>query len=375
MNLCTNARARYSPPWLTKNRRTQVKRWVHGRHPSTPNTLLEAVNYFSDLDRATQYVASIRWPEGFVCPSCGETPHYYLKTRRIWKCKACGKQTSVKAGTVFQDSPIPLTKWLPTLWLLVTCKNGISSYEVARGIGVSQKAAWFMLQRLRLALQEGSIEKYSDKFGGVVEVDETYIGGKARKMNAGRRRRLEAEHGTLKGHTGKTPVMGFYERGGKVRLTVIDGTTKPYLHKQVRRHVRPEAEVVTDALPSYEGLDGHYVQKVIDHAEKYAEGLVHTNGIENFWSLLKRGLSGTYVSVRPFHLFRYLDEQAYRYNYRGEPDSEKFELALGRAPGRRVTWDELTSKAPKTDPAPPPPPIAGRRRVLPQRPFRDLRDL
>lgn len=163
----------------------------------TPNNLLEAVTYFSDLDRATQYVASIRWPEGFVCPSCGCKEHSYLTTRRLWKCKGCKKQTSVKAGTVFQDSPIPLTKWLPALWLLVTCKNGVSSCEVARAISVSQKAAWFMLQRLRLALQEGTIEKYADKFDGVVEVDETYIGGKARKMNAARRRRLEAEEGTI----------------------------------------------------------------------------------------------------------------------------------------------------------------------------------
>lgn len=166
--------------------------------------------------------------------------------------------------------------------------------------------------------------------------------------------------------------MGFYERGGKVRLTVIDGTKKPFMHREVRRYVKPKAEVMTDALSSYEGLDAHYVHKVIDHAEKYAEGLVHTNGIENFWSLLKRGLGGTYVCVRPFHLFRYLDEQAYRYNYREEPDSEKFELALGRTPGRRVTWDELTSKAPKADPSPPPVHAAGRRRVFPQRPFREL---
>lgn len=299
----------------------------------------------------------------------------YLTTRRLWKCKACKKQTSVKAGTVFQDSPIPLTKWLPALWLLVTCKNGVSSCEVARAISVSQKAAWFMLQRLRLAMQEGTIEKYSDKFGGVVEVDETYIGGKAREMNAGRRRRLEAEHGTLKGHTGKTPVMGFYERGGKVRLTVIDGTTKPYMQKQVRRHVKPEAEVVTDALASYEGLDAHYVHKVIDHAEKYAESLVvvPTNGLENFWSLLKRGLSGTYVSVRPFHLSRYLDEQSFRYNYRDGSDADRFEAALGRAPGRRLTWAELTDKSgvPETV-SQPPLFVPNRRRVLPQRPFNDL---
>lgn len=297
---------------------------------STPTTLLEAVRYFSDLDVATQYVASIRWPEGFVCPACGTKEHSYLTTRRLWKCKACKKQTSVKAGTIFQDSPIPLTKWLPALWLLVTCKNGVSSYEVARGIGVSQKAAWFMLQRLRLGLEEGSIEKYSDKFGGVVEVDETYIGGKARNMHEARRRSLhKSASGRVSPLAGKTAVMGFYERGGKVRLTVVSSPTKKVLQRQVRHHVRPDAEVMTDALPSYQGLDAHYVHKVIGHAEKYAEGLVHTNGLENFWSLLKRGLPGTYGSVRPFHLFRYLDEQAYRYNYRDGSDADRFAEALG----------------------------------------------
>lgn len=139
-----------------------------------PQTLLEAIRYFSDLDVATQHVASIRWPNGFVCPACGTKKHSYLKTRRLWKCSKCKKQTSVKKGTVFEDSPLGLDKWLPALWLLVNCKNGVSSYEIARDLGISQKAAWFMLQRLRLALQAGSFEKYSEKFDGAVEVDECW---------------------------------------------------------------------------------------------------------------------------------------------------------------------------------------------------------
>lgn len=319
--------------------------------PDTPKTLLEAIRYFSDLDVTTQYVASIRWPDGFVCPSCGEKKHSYLTTRRLWKCKGCKKQTSVKKGTVFEDSPIPLTKWLPALWLLVNCKNGISSYEVARDLGISQKAAWFVLQRLRLAMQRGTFEKYSEKFDGAVEVDETYIGGRARYRSA-------VESGERKGpRTGKTAVVGFYERGGHVHLTVIDSIKKPPLQGQVRKHVKPGATVYTDELKSYAGLDQHYAHKVINHAEKYVDGLIHTNGLENFWSLLKRSLGGTYVKVEPYHLFRYLDEQAYRFNARKGTDADRFEEVLGRVSGKRLTWDEVRDRTGK--PVPPSPrPVA-----------------
>lgn len=300
-----------------------------------PQTLLEAIRHFSDLDVATDFVASIRWPEGFICPACQGREFSYLKTRRLWKCKACKKQTSVKKGTIFEDSPISLDKWLAALWLLVNCKNGISSYEVGRDIGVSQKAAWFMLQRLRLALQEGSIEKYADKFDGVVEVDETYIGGKARNRHADLQDRNQ---GPFKGKVG---VMGFLERGGSVRLTVIPTTKRHVVQKEVRRRVRPGAEVVSDDLRSYQGLDAHYTHRVVNHAETYVDGLVHTNGLENFWSLLKRGLGGTYISVQPFHLFRYLDEQAYRYNNREGCDANRFVAALSQTADRRVTWKQL----------------------------------
>ncbi len=312
----------------------------------TPQTLIEAIRHFSDLDVATEYVASIRWPEGFVCPACGKQAHSYLKTRRLWKCKACKKQTSVKKGTIFEDSPISLDKWLAALWLVVNCKNGISSYEIARDLGVSQKAGWFMLQRLRLAMQRGTFEKYSEKFDGAVEVDETYIGGRARYRKA-------VENGARKGpRTGKTAVVGFLERGGHVHLTVIDSIRKTPLQKQVRKHVKPGATVYTDELKSYRGLDQHYAHKVINHAENYVEGLIHTNGLENFWSLLKRSLSGTYVKVEPYHLFRYLDEQAFRFNARKGNDGDRFEEVLGRVSGRRLTWDEVRDRA-KPEPEPP----------------------
>jgi transposase-like protein len=309
-----------------------------------PTNLIEAIEYFSDLDVATQFVADLRWPDGPVCPDCGMKEHSYLTTRRLWKCKGCKRQFSVKVGTIFEDSPIKLNKWLAAIWELANDKNGISSHELGRKIGVTQKTAWFMTHRIRLAMQTGSFEKYGDKFEGAVEVDETYIGGKARSMNAKRRKRWEAEGGGA-GHAGKTGVMGFKQRGGEVAFTIIDkGTRKPEMQREVRKRVKPDATVITDELKSYSGLDEQYQHLVINHAEKYADGMIHTNGLENFWSLLKRSLGGTYVSVRPFHLFRYLDEQAYRYNRRDLSDGERVTRLVGGIEGKRLTWKELTGK-------------------------------
>lgn len=283
---------------------------------------------------------------------CECAEYSYLKRRRLWQCKACRYQYSVKKGSIFEDSPIPLTQWLPAIWLIANCKNGISSHELARSIGVCQKSAWHMLQRIRLAMQTGSFEKYSDKFDGAVEVDETYIGGRARYKAA-------VKSGEKKGpRTGKTAVVGFYERGGHVHLTVIDSIKREPLQSQVRKHVKPGTTVYTDELKSYAGLDQHYAHKVINHAEKYVDGLIHTNGLENFWSLLKRSLGGTYVSVQPFHLFRYLDEQGFRFNARKGTDSDRFEETLGRATGRRLTWNELTDRTEKPGPPKPARPVA-----------------
>ncbi len=288
-----------------------------------PKTLLEAVRYFADLDVATEHVAKTRWPDGPVCPACGlvDEKHYYLKTRRVWKCRSCKKQFSVKVGTIFEDSPIGLDKWLPAMWMVGNCKNGISSYEVARDLGVTQKTAWFMMHRIRLAMQQGSI----DKLSGEVEVDETYIGGKARNMHKSKR----AEKITGRGMSGKVAVMGLLERHGKVKTQVVPDTSSRTLQVEVRENVEPGSEVHTDALRSYRGLDAEYIHNVVDHAERYVNGNIHTNGLENFWSLLKRGIKGTYVSVEPYHLFRYLDEQAFRFNEREGVDGERFVKTLG----------------------------------------------
>lgn len=303
---------------------------------TTPKTLLEAVNFFADYENCRQFLTDARWPDGVVkCPTCGSDHVRYMEKTRRWKCygKHARPQFTLKVGTVFEDSPIPLEKWLPTLWLIVNCKNGISSYEVGRALGVTQKSAWFMLHRLRLAMQTGSIMK----FKGEVEVDETFIGGKARNMHKDVRiRRI-----TGTGGKDKTPVVGILERGGKIRTAVVKNRKKSTLGAIVRSNVEPGSAVYTDTLPSYNNLASQYHHEMVDHAVEYVRDKVHTNGLENFWSLLKRGLRGTYVSVAPFHLFRYLDEQSFRYNERKEDDFTRFKAVLSQVVNRRLTYNQL----------------------------------
>ena len=272
-----------------------------------PKTLQEAILHFADFENCKRFMVELRWPDGIVkCPQCGSDKVSLSRQKRAYGSATpsilCAK-FSLKTGTVFEDSPLRLDKWLPALWLVVNCKNGISSCEVARDLGVTQKIAWFMVHRIRFALDMAAFGKLS----GEVEADETFIGGKARNMHVAQRKRRI----TGTGGKDKTAVMGILERGGKVRTIVIPNRKKSALQAEVRKHVEAGAALYTDALLSYEGLEGDYAHKVVDHAVQYVDGRVHTNGLENFWSLLKRGISGTYVSVEPFHLFRYLDEQSF----------------------------------------------------------------
>ncbi|MGH7490342.1 MAG: IS1595 family transposase, partial [bacterium] len=279
----------------------------------SPKTLMEAIKFFARPGVALEFMAKMRWRNGPFCDRCGEMNPMFLKSVERWKCRGCRAQFSVKRGTIMEDCPIPLDKWLCAIWMIANCRNGVSSYEVARALGVTQKSAWFMLHRIRLAMQAGTVEK----IGGTIETDETFIGGKVRKMNRAARRAA----GKRKGPSGKAVVSGVLERNGEIRARVLPDVGKDSVQANIREHVEPGSRLFTDSSGVYAGLEKEFTVRSVNHEQgEYARQDVHTNSIENFWSLLKRALKGTYVSVEPFHLFRYLDEEVFRFNNRKVTD-------------------------------------------------------
>jgi transposase-like protein len=293
----------------------------------------------------------MRWMDGVKCGYCDAAQPYYLKTQKRWKCRKCRKQFSVKVNSIFEDSPISLKKWLPALWLIVNCKNGISSYEVARDLGVTQKTAWFMLQRLRLALKAGGIVKLGGT-GGPVEVDETFIGGNPKNMHEDKRLALKVG---MNGYAEKTAVVGMLDRDTRqVRAQVVPNVKRETLQSAILNGIERKSTVYTDGWPGYDSLAARdFVHDTVNHATEYVRGQVHTQGIENFWALLKRGLKGTYVAVEPFHLDRYLDEQVLRFNHRATRDNpltdlDRFLAALSQVANKRLTYAELTGKVSTT---------------------------
>jgi transposase-like protein len=314
-----------------------------------PKSLQDAILYFSKPANCLEYLVARRWPDGVICPRCHSKNVIFLEKYNRWHCreKHDAPQFTLKTGTIFEDSPISLDKWLTAMWMIVNCKNGVSSWEIHRSIKVTQKTAWFMLHRIRLSLQDQCGGKLGGP-GGTIEADETFIGGKARNMHRSKRERI-SRGGGMQGGSGKAVVMGILERGGKVKAKVISDRKHNITEKIVRELVEPGTEVHTDEFPGYYNLKDGYVHKIVNHLEGYVKENVHTNGIENFWSCLKRGLSGTYVSVEPFHLFRYVDEQAFRFNNRATRDnplndSDRFDAAVRQIVGKRLTYSELTGK-------------------------------
>lgn len=304
-----------------------------------PQTLLEAIRMFSDPEKATEYFAAIRWPHGVACPrmGCGSADVRYKGGKRPrWLCRDCGREFTAKVGTIFEDSPIGFDKWLPAVWLITANRNGISSCELARGLDVTQKTAWFMLHRIRTALASKTFERLA----GEIEADETFVGPKGRSAI----RRGKAAKSNP--HANKVVVMGLRQRGGEVRAFVVRDSKSKTLLPKVFQHVTPGSTLYTDSLGSYTQLRESYRHFVINHAHEYVRGNVHTNSIENFWSVLKRTIAGTYICPRPNHLDSYLDEQIFRYNERENSDGPRFDKALKGADGKRLTYSQLIHSAP-----------------------------
>jgi transposase-like protein len=311
-----------------------------------PVTLQQAIVYFADPDRAFRYAVELRWPDARInCPRCASEKHSFIRTRRIWFCNGCKKQFTLKVGTIFEDSALGLDKWMTAVWMICNCKNGVSSHELARSLGITQKSAWFMLHRVREALANGSMMKMGGN--GPVEIDETFVGPNPRTMHKDRR----AKQLSAFGRKPKSIVMGMLDRDSRqVRARVVPNVKRETLQDAILKQIERGATVYTDAYPSYDNLSAQdYIHATVNHVDEYVRGQIHTQGIENFWSLLKRQLRGTYVAVEPFHLDRYVGEQCFRYNNRATKDNplndaDRFALAMSQVSGKRLTYADLTGK-------------------------------
>jgi len=316
-----------------------------------PTSLQEAILYFRDPTSCREYLVARRWPDGVTCPRCQSKNVLFLGKYKRWHCreKHDAPQFTLKTGTIFEDSPIGLDKWLTAMWMIVNSKNGVSSWEIHRALKVTQKSAWFMMHRIRVAMGDKPKAGERYKLGGPeseVEVDETFVGGKKKNMHADKKLRYEQRGGAQ----GKAVVQGFLDRDlRQVRAKIVSDVKRETLQAEVMNEIKFGSKVYTDDAVAYNELRSRFVHEVVNKTESYVRGRVHVNGMENFWSLLKRGLNGTYVAVEPFHLERYIDEQIFRYNNRATKDnplddSDRFDLAVRQIVGKRLTYVELTGK-------------------------------
>ncbi|ADW67701.1 IS1595 family transposase [Granulicella tundricola] len=317
---------------------------------SSPKTLQQAIIFYSEPKNCIAEMVAQRWPDGVViCPTCGRNDVSWLAAQNKWQCKSrhAKRQFSAKVGTIFEDSPLGLDKWLMATWMLSNCKNGVSSYEIARNIGVTQKSAWFMLHRIRLAMTETDDTQLGGAGSAPIEVDETFVGGKVKNMHKSKRvKGLNYSAGN-----GKAIVLGMLERGGKVRAGVVENRKLPSMNGPVAANVAAGSHLISDehAVYPFIAAQNAYYHEIIKHVEGYVNGHIHTNGIENFWSCLKRGLTGTYISVEPIHLDRYVDEQVFRFNNRHkQTDATRFAKVLSQVTGKRLTYAEVTGKVHET---------------------------
>jgi transposase-like protein len=335
------------------------------------NTLQQAIVHFADREDCRQFMVFLRWPDGVVkCPYCGATKLTWMAKANVYRCYGdhLKYKFSLKVGTVFEDSAIGLEKWLPAVWLLANSKNGISSYELHRALGVTQKTAWFMNHRIRTAMHTKSFLKMGGNDGGPVEIDEAFVGGEPKNKHLSVRKAnkfVPAGDGLMMANpnyrstagraTKKTPVFGMIDRNTRqVRAHVIPEIKREVLMDAILNNIEKGSTIYSDGLREYQSLKHQdFVHETVNHLYEYVRGEVHTNGIENFWSLLKRGLRGTYISVEPFHLDRYVGEQVFRYNNRATKDNplndaDRFMLAASQIVGKRLTYAELTGKVGET---------------------------
>jgi transposase-like protein len=298
-----------------------------------PETLVEAVRYFSNPDVCIAHVANLRWPNGVICPTCGRVDVSYLESQKRWQCKSrhAKRQFSVKIGTIFEDSPLGLDKWLSAVWMIINAKNGVSSYEIARALGVTQKTAWFMDHRIRAAMEYGTFDK---KLDSPVEADETYIGGKTRE-----------EKGRF---TNKTAIVGVVEKKkhvGQIRAFATKQADATNTLSFLKQNLEEGATVHTDESKIYSRAKRTFIHESVNHSEKeYARGAISTTTIDGFWNLFKRSYKGTYTHLSPAHLDRYVKEHTYRYNTRMLTDGQRFTEWFANC-HRRLMYKTLINKA------------------------------